>query len=171
MSFIHAVSWTRPDLAYLVSKGAKFMQAPGKAHISLLKKGLRYLRGKVDLCLLYDFSKPPLRQGLYGFFDASHADDVDTRRSTIAYVFFYSGCALSGRPSCTRLSLLRPIIRSWSPLQWLHGKRSTFGDYCMHLGLRAELIYLQSGLGPVFKFHGCCRGCGKPCSVCCNEAP
>ena len=95
MSFNHAVSWTRPDLAYLVSKGAKFMQAPGKAHISLLKKGLRYLRGKVDLGLLYDFSKPPLRQGLYGFFDASHADDVDTRRSTIAYVFFYSGCALS----------------------------------------------------------------------------
>ena len=32
---------------------------------------------------------------MYGFFDASHADDVDTRRSTIAYVFFFSGCAIS----------------------------------------------------------------------------
>ena len=36
-----------------------------------------------------------MRSGLYGFFNASHADDVDTRRSTIAYVFFFLGCALS----------------------------------------------------------------------------
>ena len=36
-----------------------------------------------------------MRSGLYGYFDASHADDVDTRKSTLAYVFFYSGCAIS----------------------------------------------------------------------------
>ena len=36
-----------------------------------------------------------MRKGFYGFFDASHADCPDTRKSTIAYVFFYSGCALS----------------------------------------------------------------------------
>ena len=45
--------------------------------------------------MLFDFSKPPLRKGLYGFFDASHADCPDSRKSTIAYVFFYSGCAIS----------------------------------------------------------------------------
>ena len=60
-----------------------------------LKKGLRYLRGRTDLGLVYDFRKQPSRTGLYGFFDASHADDVDTRKSTIAYVFFFSGCAIS----------------------------------------------------------------------------
>ena len=95
MSLNHAANWTRPDLAFLVSKAAKFMQAPGQSHIILLKKGLRYLRGKIDLGLLFDFSRPSHRQGLYGFFDASFADDLDTRRSTIAYVFFYSSCALS----------------------------------------------------------------------------
>ena len=42
-----------------------------------------------------DFRRPPLRPGLYGSFGASHADDVDTRRSTLAYVFFFSGCAIS----------------------------------------------------------------------------
>ena len=67
------------------------MQEPGEVHV----KGLRYLRGKTDLGLVYDFSQTPVRSGLYGFFDASHADDVDTRRSTVAYVFFFSGCALS----------------------------------------------------------------------------
>ena len=95
MSLNFAANWTRPDLAYLVSKGAKYMQAPGEVHVRFVKKGLRYLRGKLDLGLVYDFSRVPLRHGLYGFFDASHADDLDTRRSTIAYVFFYSGCAIS----------------------------------------------------------------------------
>ena len=95
MSLNHAANWTRPDLAFLVSKAAKFMQAPGAVHIQFLKKGLRYLRGKLDLGLLFDFRNPPHRRGLYGFFDASFADDLDTRRSTIAYVFFYSSCVLS----------------------------------------------------------------------------
>ena len=95
MSLNFAANWTRPDLAYLVSKGAKYMQAPGEAHVRLIKRGLRYLRGKLDLGLVYDFSRASVRQGLYGFFDASHADDLDTRRSTIAYAFFYSGCAIS----------------------------------------------------------------------------
>ena len=95
MSLNYAANWTRPDLAYLVSKCAKFMQAPGEVHVKFLKRGLRYLRGKTDLGLVYDFVETPLRRGLYGFFDASHADDVDTRRSTVAYVFFFSGCAIS----------------------------------------------------------------------------
>ena len=77
-----------------VLKAAKFMQAPGE-DIRYLKKGLRYLRGQLDMELVFDFRKPPAREGLYGFFDASHADDVDTRKSTIAYVFFFSGCAIS----------------------------------------------------------------------------
>ena len=95
MSMNHAQNWTRPDLTYLVTKVAKFMQAPGEVHIRALKKGLRYLRGRTHLGLVYDFRKRPPRTGVYGFFDASHADDVDTRKSTIAYVFFYSGCAIS----------------------------------------------------------------------------
>ena len=41
MSLNHAQNWTRPDLTYLVTKGAKFMQAPGEEHIRALKKGLR----------------------------------------------------------------------------------------------------------------------------------
>ena len=36
------------------------------------------------------FRFPPL----YGLYDASHADDVDTRRSTMAYVFLYYSCVI-----------------------------------------------------------------------------
>ena len=35
------------------------------------------------------------RSGVYAYFDAAFADDVDTRRSTMAYLFFYEGCLLS----------------------------------------------------------------------------
>ena len=52
MSMNHAQNWTRPDLTYLVTKMAKYMQAPGETHLRLLKKGLRYLRGRTDLGLV-----------------------------------------------------------------------------------------------------------------------
>ena len=71
------------------------MQAPGEPYMRMLRRGLCYLRGKTNLGLVYDFRTSPSRPGLYGFFYASHADDIDTRRSTIAYVFFFSGCAIS----------------------------------------------------------------------------
>ena len=51
MSMNHAQNWTRPDLTYLVTKVAKYMQAPGEVHMRILKKGLRYLRGRTGLRL------------------------------------------------------------------------------------------------------------------------
>ena len=36
-----------------------------------------------------------MRTGVYGYFDSAHADDVDTCRSTMAYLFFYEGCLIS----------------------------------------------------------------------------
>jgi hypothetical protein len=97
MSVSYLANWTRPDVAYAVSKLARFMQAPGQKHIKELKRVLRYLRCNQDLGLDMDFNRPPAKQGLYGYFDASFADCVDTRRSTVAYIFFYSGATLSWR--------------------------------------------------------------------------
>ena len=92
---VSKLPWTRPDLAYAVSKLARFMQSPGARHITELKRVLRYLRCNRDLGLKYDFTSEPVRQGLYGYFDASFADCVDTRRSTVAYVFFFQGAVIS----------------------------------------------------------------------------
>ena len=52
MSLNHAQNWTRPDLTLLTSKAAKFMQNPGEPHIRMIKRGLRYLGGKLDLGLV-----------------------------------------------------------------------------------------------------------------------
>ena len=40
MSLNHAQNWTRPDLAFLTSKAAKFMQAPGEPHMRMLRRGV-----------------------------------------------------------------------------------------------------------------------------------
>ena len=97
-SFIYLTSWTRPDMAYAVSKLCRFMHNPGRTHIVALKRLMRYLHATADHGLKFDFS--PLtaagaKTGIYGYYDASHADCPDTMRSTCAYVFFLSGCPIS----------------------------------------------------------------------------
>ena len=96
---IYFVSWTRPDLAFAVSKLCKYMHNPGREHIVALKRLLRYLKGTADYGLKYDFSTTASTtgalMGVYGFYDAAHADCLDTMRSTLAYVFFFCGCPIS----------------------------------------------------------------------------
>jgi hypothetical protein len=94
-SCIYLSTWTRPDISFSVSKLSKYMHNPGNKHIEALKRLLRFLKGSESRCLCYDFSNGPHTLGVYGYFDASHADDVDTRKSTMAYIFFYFGCPIS----------------------------------------------------------------------------
>jgi hypothetical protein len=94
-TMIYIQTWTRPDLSFGVSKLCKFMHNPGPKHLVILKRVLRFLKGTKDRCLLYDFSSKAPRDGIYGYYDAAFADDLDTRRSTMAYIFFYEGCPIS----------------------------------------------------------------------------
>ena len=71
------------------------MQNPGAPHVTALKRLLRYLAGSKDKGLVYSFGRTVPRQGVYGYYDASHADDHDTLRTTMSYIFFYEGCTIS----------------------------------------------------------------------------
>jgi hypothetical protein len=94
-SAIYIVKWTRPDCTFALSKLGKFMRNPGKTHVQGLKRLLRYLKGTVGYKLVYDFGSAPPRKGIYAYFDSAHNDDIDTGRSTMAYLVFYEGCLLS----------------------------------------------------------------------------
>ena len=95
-SFIHFCTWTRPDMAKTVSSLCRYMHNPGKAHITALKRLLRYLAGTINKGLVYDFSQTSsTKTGVYGYYDAAHADCVDTMKSTLAYVYFFEGCLIS----------------------------------------------------------------------------
>ena len=95
LSFIYLIAWTRVDLAEAVAKLCRFMHNPGKSHITALKRVVRYLAGTATWGLCFDFSKKGCKTGVYGFYDAAHADCPDTFRSTLAYVFLFSGCPIS----------------------------------------------------------------------------
>ena len=95
LSFIYLIAWTRVDLAEAVSKLCRFMHNPGKSHITALKRVVRYLAGTTTWGLSFDFSSSEPKTGVYGYYDAAHADCPDTFRSTLAYVFLFSGCPIS----------------------------------------------------------------------------
>ena len=97
-SLIYFVGWTRPDLALVVSQHCKYMHNPGHVHITSLKRVLRYLKQTANYGLKYDFSTAAAmvaKVGVYGFYDAAHADCLDTMKSTLAYAFFFENCPIS----------------------------------------------------------------------------
>lgn len=75
---------TRPDLMFVVGLISRFMENPTELHLQAAKRVLRYVRGTVDLGVLYK------RGGdvtLLGYSDSDYAGDLDDRKSTSGYVF------------------------------------------------------------------------------------
>ena len=72
------------------------MSNPGPIHWQALKHLIRYLKGTINVGLFFDFStNNTLVEGLHGYTDSSYADCPDTSKSTIGYIFYYSGAVLS----------------------------------------------------------------------------
>ncbi len=94
----------RPDITYAVSNVAKFCAKPNKQHWTAVKRIMRYLKGILNLGLLY--SKDGSRDCI-GYSDADWAGDLDDHKSTLGYMFQISGAAVSWRSkkqTCVALS-------------------------------------------------------------------
>ena len=78
--------WKIDILCYRFLEGGKKVPREG------VKRVLRYLKGTVNVGLMYekgaDFP-------VHGYSDASHGDDVDTRKGRAGYVFLSAGAAVS----------------------------------------------------------------------------
>lgn len=92
----HMSIWTRPDITTAVSKLSRYLKSPGANHMSEMKLLVQYLKNTDSLALCFDCSQvSTAKTGLVAYFDASFADCVDTRRSTIGYVIYLDGCPVS----------------------------------------------------------------------------
>jgi transposase InsO family protein/uncharacterized membrane protein YgcG len=117
----YAAASTRPDLSYGVNQLARFLQAPGDAHFTALKRMIRYLQGTKHLALVFDCSGtsqtnpnsshcaspppsscPAPRRPLQpecvvvsAYCDADWGGCVDSRRSTTGFLVSVFGCAVS----------------------------------------------------------------------------
>jgi len=128
--------WTRPDIAFIVNKLCKFMSNPGQIHVAALKHLLRYLKGTKTAGLRFNFGGKAFMNCLHAFADASFADCRDTGRSTVGYVFFYSGAVLSWHSKLHSLVTTSTTIVNM--LQWHWRQRRLNGSGCSSAFWRAK---------------------------------
>jgi hypothetical protein len=76
---------TRPDISFATSIVAQYLANPGLRHWIAGKRILYYLKGTLDLGLLYKRTNQPLL--LRGFSYANWAGSLDNRHSTSVYCF------------------------------------------------------------------------------------
>ena len=86
------LTFTRPNICYVVNKVCQFMHAPTESHWVTVKRILRYLKGtsSFGLHLTHDFTL-----SLHGFTDADWASSIDDRKSTGGYIVFLGTTPIS----------------------------------------------------------------------------
>jgi len=93
-SLMYVMICTRSDLAYSVIIVSRYMGKPGKLHWEALKWILRYLKGTIEIGLLYEKHEENVGN-VTGFVDSDYAGCIDTRRSLTRYVFQFYGKTIS----------------------------------------------------------------------------
>ena len=83
-SLIYVMTCTRPDICYAVTLLSQSMSKPTKAHMSMAKHVLRYLKGTMSYGLKFEKSIDKLE--LVGYSDSDRAGSED-RRSISGYCF------------------------------------------------------------------------------------
>ena len=91
-SLLYATVATRPDIAQAVRAVSKFNASPTVAHLTAVKRILRYLKGTVNLAMKYQKTEGGK---LIGYSDADYAGDLDDRHSTTGNIFLMSGGPIS----------------------------------------------------------------------------
>ena len=115
---------TRADIAFAVSNAAKFSAQPAKQHWTAVKRILCYLRGTVNLGLVF---APHVSGGIVGYSDADWGGDTSDRKSTSGYLFQVCGAAVSWRSkkqTCVALSMADAEWLWQVLLKWLFGWNS-----------------------------------------------
>ena len=88
---LYAAMGTRPDIAQAVGAASKFSSNPSEAHMTAVKRILRF-KGNINLGLKYEKSENSV---LIGYSDADWAGDLDDRHSTSGNLFLMAGGAIS----------------------------------------------------------------------------
>ena len=79
------LSYTRPDIAFVVSVVSQFMHSPCKEHLQAFYHILRYLKGTPGMGLLF---KKNNQRSLEVYMDTDWASFITDRQSTSGYCTF-----------------------------------------------------------------------------------
>ncbi|GJU49502.1 retrovirus-related pol polyprotein from transposon TNT 1-94 [Tanacetum coccineum] len=75
---------SRPDLAFAPSFLSRFMGEPSSSHLGAIKRVLRYVKGSLDLEIMFERNKVVK---LEGYADSDWAGSIDDSKSTSGYIF------------------------------------------------------------------------------------
>ncbi|XP_070040773.1 uncharacterized mitochondrial protein AtMg00810-like [Nicotiana tomentosiformis] len=88
------LTYTRPDIAYIVSVVRQFMHTPNEEHMRAVYRILRYLKGAPGKGLFYSKNETST---IEGYTDVDWAGDRSTKKSTSGYFMFVEGNLVTWR--------------------------------------------------------------------------
>ncbi|GAU47720.1 hypothetical protein TSUD_285070 [Trifolium subterraneum] len=86
---------TRPDLAYSVGIVSRFMDKPKSSHLIAVKRILRYVKGTIDYGVFFPANDRKNECKLMGYTDSNWCGDVEDRKSTAGYIFYFGEAPIS----------------------------------------------------------------------------
>ena len=86
MGSLRYLTHTRLDLMFSVGYLTRYMENPMTEHMSAVKRILRYVKGTLDLGLVYEKNEAGIK--IVGYSDSDYAGDLDDRKSTTGMAFF-----------------------------------------------------------------------------------
>lgn len=89
---LFAANTARPDLAYAASTLSRFIKEPHSNHLAAAKHVLRYVKGTLNLGLVF---RQSTSMNLVGYCDSDWAADKNDRKSITGYVFMMAGAAIT----------------------------------------------------------------------------
>ena len=145
---IHLVTWTRPDIAFIVSNLARFAD-PARtrwAHVKAMGRLVEYIRETKGMGITYDGLEEGEEANLFAFVDADWAGNDTDRLSTTGYVVMVRGGAISWQ------SARQKIVAQSSFESELIASRSVAAEM---LGLTKDFETIE-GMAPPLPFSiGC----------------
>ncbi|GJY00918.1 retrovirus-related pol polyprotein from transposon TNT 1-94, partial [Tanacetum coccineum] len=132
-SLMYLMVCTRPDIAYAVSVVSRYLTNPGKNHWEAVKWILKYLRGTVNVGLVYG-THHGNHVDVTGFVDSDYAKDPDKGRSITGYAFLVQGCVVSWKATLQHVVALSTTEAEYMALTeavkeaiWLRGLLEELG--------------------------------------------
>lgn len=139
-SLMYLAQCTRPDLAYAVGVLSQHLERPGHEQWKAVVHVFRYLRGTIQLGIVYsgeDFNTVAGQRSFelpQSHVDADWAGDRNTRRSTTGYIFKLAGGPISWKsrlqPTVALLSTeaeYRAVTEAGQELLWLRNMMRILG--------------------------------------------
>ncbi|PHT42430.1 hypothetical protein CQW23_16455 [Capsicum baccatum] len=117
------LTFTRPDIAYLVNKVSQFMHSPLDSHWMVVKRILRYIRSTPSHGLFFNWNSSPF---LHGYSDADWGGSLDDRKSTNGFSIYLGSHLISWASRKQKYvsrsiteSEYRALVCATSELTWL----------------------------------------------------